>query len=128
MNVALEAQDYERAVAIAKDLHPEVHPFQGCQAMYWVDYGRALARIRERHDAAVMALLRAEKISPRRVHRNPLAREVVAGLLTRLRRTHQPGGNCGGWRFGLACQCNPSRIASASADIRFLVIVHPCQP
>ena len=31
--------------------------------MYWVDYGRALARLRGRHDDAVMALLRAEKIS-----------------------------------------------------------------
>jgi DNA-binding XRE family transcriptional regulator len=81
MNVALEAGDYEGAVAVAEGLRPEAHPFRGCRAMYWVDYGRALARLRGRHDDAVMALLRAEKISPRRVHRNPFAREVIAELL-----------------------------------------------
>jgi hypothetical protein len=83
MNVALEAGDYEGAVAVAEGLRPEAHPFRGCRAMYWVDYGRALARLWGRHDDAVMALLRAEKISPRRVHRNPLAREVIAELLAR---------------------------------------------
>jgi hypothetical protein len=59
--------------------------------MYWVDYGRALARLRGRHDDAVMALLRAEKISPRRVHRNPFAREVIAGLLARSPRDSRIG-------------------------------------
>lgn len=83
MNVALEAQDHERAVSIAEGLHPEAHPFRGCQAMYWVDYGRALVRLRGRHDDAVKALLRAERVSPRRVHRNPYAREVLSVLLTR---------------------------------------------
>ncbi|MCA1677297.1 MAG: helix-turn-helix domain-containing protein, partial [Actinobacteria bacterium] len=43
MNVALEAGDYEDAVTIAEGLRPEAHPFRGCQAMYWVDYGRAVA-------------------------------------------------------------------------------------
>lgn len=85
MNVALEAQDYERAVAIAQKLHPEDHPFRGLQAMFWVDYGRALAG-RGRHGEAVQALLRAERISPRRVHRNPYAREVLGQLLSRVRR------------------------------------------
>lgn len=84
--MALEAGDHQRAATIAEGLHPEAHPFRGCRAMYWVNYGQALARIRGRHDDAVLALRRAEKISPRRVHRNPLAREVIAGLLTRSRR------------------------------------------
>ncbi len=91
VGVALEAKDHERAATIAEGLRPEAHPFRGCQAMYWVDYGRALARVRGRHDDAVMALHRAEKISPRRVHRNPLAREVIAGLLTRSRRDSPAG-------------------------------------
>ncbi len=89
--VALEAKDHERAAALAEGLRPEAHPFRGCQAMYWVDYGRALARVRGRHDDAVMALLRAEKISPRRVYRNPLAREVIAVLLARSRRDSPAG-------------------------------------
>ena len=59
--------------------------------MYWVDYGRALARVRGRHDDAVLALRRAERISPRRVHRNPYAREVLTGLLTRSDRDSPAG-------------------------------------
>jgi hypothetical protein len=89
--VTLEAGDHGHAATLAEGLRPEVHPFRGCQAMYWVDYGRALARLRGRHDDAVMALLRAEKISPRRVHRNPLAREVIVGLLARSRRDSPAG-------------------------------------
>jgi hypothetical protein len=91
VGVALEAKDHERAATIAEGLRPEAHPFRGCQAMYWVDYGRALARVRGRQDDAVVALLRAEKISPRRVHRNPLAREVIAVLLARSRRDSPAG-------------------------------------
>jgi transcriptional regulator with XRE-family HTH domain len=84
MNVALEAGDHHRAVTIAEGLHPDAHPFRGCRAMYWVDYGRA-ARVRGRHDDAVRAFRRAEQISPRRVHRNPYAREVIAKLVSRAR-------------------------------------------
>jgi hypothetical protein len=51
-----------------------------------VDCGRALARVRARHDDAVLAFRRAESISPHHVHRSPLAREVLAELLTRARR------------------------------------------
>jgi Helix-turn-helix domain len=86
MTVALEAKDYERAVTIAEGLNPQAHPFRGCQAMYWVDYGRALARLRGRHTDAVNAFHRAEQISPRRVHRNPYAREVLGQLVSRARR------------------------------------------
>ena len=91
LHVTLEAGDHGHAATLAEGLRPEVHPFRDCQAMYWVDYGRALARLRGRHDDAVMALLRAEKISPRRVHRNPLAREVIVGLLARSRRDSPAG-------------------------------------
>jgi hypothetical protein len=87
----LETGDYERAAAIAESLHPASHPLQGSQALYWVNYGQALARLRGRQDDAVMALLRAEKISPRRVYRNPLAREVIAVLLARSRRDSPAG-------------------------------------
>ncbi len=91
VRTTLETGDYERAAAIAEGLHPESHPLRGSQAMYWVNYGQALARLRGRHDDAVMALLRAEKISPRRVYRNPLAREVIAVLLARSRRDSPAG-------------------------------------
>ncbi|MGH3887898.1 MAG: helix-turn-helix domain-containing protein [Pseudonocardiaceae bacterium] len=86
LHTALEAGDHQLAVAVAEGLRPEAHPFRGCQAMYWVDYGRALARLRGRHDDAVMALRRAELISPRRVLRDPITRDVLAVLLRNSRR------------------------------------------
>jgi transcriptional regulator with XRE-family HTH domain len=88
---ALELGDHERAVATAEGLRPGVHPNLPRRAAYWVDYGRALARVRGRHDDAVMALHRAETISPLHLHRNPLARDTLAGLLTRTRRDSPAG-------------------------------------
>jgi hypothetical protein len=89
----LEAGDHERTAAIAnaKRVNPQVHPNRSRQAAYWLDYGRALARIRGRHDEAVMALHRAETISPLHLHRSPFAREALAGLLPRTRRDSPAG-------------------------------------
>ena len=91
MNAALESGEHERAAAIAASLHPEVHPFRGCQAMYWVSTGRALARLRGRREDAVKAFRRAELISPRRVQRDPITRDVLAELLMRTRRDSPAG-------------------------------------
>lgn len=91
MSAALESGDHERVVAIAAKLHPEVHPFRGCQAMYWVHYGRALARTRRHREDAVLAFRRAELISPHRVLRDPITREVLAELLPRTRRDSPAG-------------------------------------
>jgi hypothetical protein len=88
---ALELGDHERAVATAEGLRPEVHPNWPRRATYWVDYGRALARVRGRHEEAVMALRRAETISPLHLHRSPLAPEALIGLLTRTRRDSPAG-------------------------------------
>ncbi|MGH3429593.1 MAG: hypothetical protein ACRDQZ_18835, partial [Mycobacteriales bacterium] len=62
------------------------HPFKTRQSQYWVDYGRALARLPRRSDDAVMALRRAERLFPVRVHRNPFARDVIGELVVRSRR------------------------------------------
>ncbi|MGH3907832.1 MAG: helix-turn-helix domain-containing protein [Pseudonocardiaceae bacterium] len=86
MHAALEIGDHESAAAIAEDLRPDLHPHRGSQALYWVDYGRALARLRGRHDDAVWALRRAERISPHQVQRDPFARDVLAVLLRHSRR------------------------------------------
>jgi hypothetical protein len=83
---ALEIGDHERAVAIAEGLRPEVHPNRTRQATYWLDYGRALARVRRRHDDAVRAFHRAETISPVHLYRNPLARDALAKLVERSRQ------------------------------------------
>jgi hypothetical protein len=80
----LEAGDYERTVALAETVTPD-RIVEARRAGYWMNYGRALARVRRRDDA-VLALRRAEKISPSEVQRNPLVREVLAELLARARR------------------------------------------
>ncbi|MGH3887123.1 MAG: helix-turn-helix domain-containing protein, partial [Pseudonocardiaceae bacterium] len=75
---ALEVGDHERAVAIAEGIQPEEHPNLPRRAVYWIDYGRALARLRGRQNDAVMALLRAEVLSPLHLHRNPFVPDVLA--------------------------------------------------
>jgi transcriptional regulator with XRE-family HTH domain len=82
----LEAGEYERAASVAEGIDPEAHGNRSRQSAYWADYGRALARTRGRHDEAVAALRRAELISPHRVQRGPVIREVLAELLTRSRQ------------------------------------------
>lgn len=86
----VEAGDHEQAVSVAESLHPEAQD-QVFQAYYWCDYGRALARLRGRNDDAVRAFRRAELISPHRVLRNPLTREVLGELLPRTRRDSPTG-------------------------------------
>lgn len=86
MSVALEARDFARAVAIAEGLRPELLPTATRRATYWANYGRALARISGREGDAIRALRKAELISPARVQRHPLVREVLAELVTRSRR------------------------------------------
>jgi transcriptional regulator with XRE-family HTH domain len=86
MDLALESNEPDRALSIARDVRPEQHPWATRQAAYWVHCGRALTRVRGRSDEAVIAFRRAEKISPHHVHRNPMVRDVIAELLARSRR------------------------------------------
>lgn len=83
MNAALELRDYERAAAIAENLNPAEHPSRERRATYWMDYGRALTRIRGRQDDAVRAFLTAEELHPLRVLRNPFVPDVLGELLIR---------------------------------------------
>ncbi len=78
---ALNAGEPDQAVSIAQDVDPERHPFPVNRAHYWVQYGRALARLRGRRDDAVRALRTAEDIFPTKVRRDPIVREVIATLL-----------------------------------------------
>lgn len=86
MALALEADEPDQAVRVAQQVHPNQHPFPVNRSHYWVQYGRALARVRPRHDDAVVALRTAEDLFPAKVLRNPMVRDVIAGLLTRSRR------------------------------------------
>ncbi len=91
VHLALEAHEPDRAVSIAEGLHPEQNPFPASRVYHWVGYGRALARLRRRHDDAVRALRRAETIHPHRVQRDPFVHEVIGSLLTRTRRDSPAG-------------------------------------
>lgn len=81
----LEVGDYMKAARIGAGLRSlEALPPLG-RADYWVTYGRALARVRDRRDDAALALRRAEEISPNRLYRDPFARDLIAELLSRSR-------------------------------------------
>jgi hypothetical protein len=87
----LEIGDHESAVRVAEGLRPETHLLRSRQADYWVTYGRVLARLRGRHEDAVKAFRRAEAISPHRVLRDPITRDVLSELLARSRRDSPAG-------------------------------------
>ncbi|MGH3829256.1 MAG: helix-turn-helix domain-containing protein [Pseudonocardiaceae bacterium] len=86
MWLALEMGDPDQVVPIAAGIVPESHPFRVGRAQYWQTYGRALARLRGRHDDAVRALRTAEGIFPAVVLRDPFVRDTLAVLLRRSRR------------------------------------------
>jgi transcriptional regulator with XRE-family HTH domain len=85
-SVALDLKDYHQAVVAAEGVNPQLHSNRSRQAAYWAYYGRALTRVRGRHDDAVQALRQAELIVPHRVQRDPFTRDALAVLLTRARR------------------------------------------
>ncbi len=85
VRAVLETGDHEQAARIAESLLPETHLLRARQADYWVTYGRSLSRLRGRYEDAVKAFRRAELISPHHVLRDPLTREALAELLTRIR-------------------------------------------
>jgi transcriptional regulator with XRE-family HTH domain len=86
MALVLEAGEPDQAVSIAQEVDPQRHPFPANRAHYWIHYGRALARLRGRHDDAVRALRTAEHLFPTKVRRDPIIRSVLAELLPHSRR------------------------------------------
>jgi transcriptional regulator with XRE-family HTH domain len=88
---ALEVHDYGQAAAIAESLQPYTHPNVPRRAVYWIDYGRALTRLRGRQDDAVMALHRGESLSPLHIQRNPFVRDVLVELIARRSRRDAVG-------------------------------------
>jgi transcriptional regulator with XRE-family HTH domain len=80
MAAALECGAPDEVIRLAQTVNPQEHPYPVRRAEYWSDYGRALTSVRRRDDAA-HALLRAEKIHPVRVLRDPLTRDSLAELV-----------------------------------------------
>ncbi len=81
MWLALEADDPDQAVSVARGVDPGQHPFPAQQASYWMYFGRALSKLPSRGDDAVRALRTAERIFPTRVLRHQGVREVLGELL-----------------------------------------------
>lgn len=78
---ALEADEPDRAVSFAQDAPSDRHPYPSGRAFHWMHYGRALARLRGRHDDAARALRTAEDIFPTLVRRDPMVRDAIVTLL-----------------------------------------------
>ena len=86
MGLALEVDEPDRTISTAQNVDPKRHPFQVGRAQYWAHYGRALVRLRGRHDDAVRALRTAEDLFPTKVRRDPMVRDAIATLLPGARR------------------------------------------
>jgi transcriptional regulator with XRE-family HTH domain len=86
LQCALEAGDPAEAARIAETVDAQALTVRAREAVYWRDYGRALARLPKQRDTAVMMLRKAERISPEHVHRHPFTRSTIAELLVRAKR------------------------------------------
>ena len=86
--IAMECDggDPGRAVEIANGTDSQRLPMPGRLACFYLDTGRALARISGKDRAAVRALTTAERIAPQRVRNSPFAVEAARALLERARR------------------------------------------
>jgi hypothetical protein len=83
IGAALELGDVDGAVRSVHPVHPERHPAQSVQALYWREAGRALAAGGGPVQEPVRAYLRAEALNPVKLYRNLRSREVLRELLTR---------------------------------------------
>jgi transcriptional regulator with XRE-family HTH domain len=91
LSIAVELGEAGRVREIARLVDPSRVPSAARQAMFWADLGRGMAQERSTRDAAVGALLRAEKIAPNCIRPNPFVRETVADLLRRGQRAATVG-------------------------------------
>lgn len=86
MQAALESGDYTDTIQLADQVNPDQIPVRARRAVYWREYGRALARLPRQRQTAVAMLRKAEEISPEHVHRNPFTRATLAELVARAKR------------------------------------------
>jgi transcriptional regulator with XRE-family HTH domain len=77
--------DPETAVEIGRQTNPLLVESISKQTNFYLDMGRALARL-GRDAEAVRMLVAAERMAPQRVRRNPLAAETTRQLLDRAQR------------------------------------------
>lgn len=82
MGFALEQDEPDHAMRIARQTDPQQAPFPVNQTYWWITYGQVLSKLPGRQDDAVRALRTAERIFPTAVLRNQSVREVLGELLT----------------------------------------------
>jgi hypothetical protein len=83
MVFALENDEPDHAVRVAREVDPRLHPFPVNRAYYWIHCARGLVQLLGRQDDAVRALRTAEQIFPTAVLRNQAVREVIGEMVTR---------------------------------------------
>lgn len=86
MDIAMEAGEPELALRVAETLRPGGHPWVTRRAAFWVWRGQAFSKVRGHREDALLALRKAEKLSPHHVYRNPFARDALLELLARSQR------------------------------------------
>lgn len=82
----LELGEMELGIEQAAAVVPERIPLAHRQAPFYLDLGRALASKR-RDEEAIAAFLRAEAVAPHYVRLRPTARDVIAAILRRTRKS-----------------------------------------
>jgi transcriptional regulator with XRE-family HTH domain len=85
--VGMEADGGEpgRALEIAADINPAAINSRIRQVSFYLDTGRALARLRQ-DERATRMLLTVERLAPQRLRSDPLVNETLRGLLDRSQR------------------------------------------
>ena len=102
--LAIELGEPDRVPYLSEDIVPERMQSWTRQGAYFADLGRALATTKAGRDEAVLALVRAESLSPVATRANVWVRETVRDLLVRVKRDARVGRELRGmaYRMGLA--------------------------
>ncbi len=80
--LALENDEPDQAVSLARQADPRQAPFPVNQTYWWINYGWALSKLPRRQNDAVRALRTAEQIFPTAVLRNQAVREALGQMLS----------------------------------------------
>lgn len=85
-SVATEAGEGGKITEIGGGVQAEAIPSPSRQAEFYADFGRSMLREKATREHGLVALLRAEKLAPQRVHNDVFVREAVADQLRSARR------------------------------------------
>jgi transcriptional regulator with XRE-family HTH domain len=86
MSAAAEAGDVRRVVQLAEGADVSALGSKSREAAFWTELGVGLSRIRGSEDAAITALVKADKVAPERTRNSPAVRAAVSRMLDDARR------------------------------------------